>query len=532
MGFRDGGDRAVYIRTGRTEGVSVSPARPQSDAVSDADRALADGGPLALDALLGVARGTLEMRVDPAASKRMAAAQRTLAAHLAAGRPVYGLTTGLGARVSEPLADASGSAVEMLRGRAVAVGEPLPTELVRAAIAVRVAGLAAAGTGASPALAEHLAALLNAGVHPIVRRTGSLGASDLCLLAHVGLVLIGEGEAEYRGATLPGADALRAAGLSALSPAPRDGLAICSSSAVSVAAAALALHDARAVLGAAQAGAALSFEAFRANPAVIDPRVVAARPAPGQAWASEGLCTLLAGGDLLAPGGARRLQDPISLRAAASLHGAVKVALDGLEAAVIPELGAAADSPLVIGDEVVSTANFHGPALSQALDLVAIALAQSGDAAAARPARLATARFSGLPEGLAAGPHASGVAPLEKTARALARELALLAAPRSLDATVVADGAEDGVTGALPGALRLREAIAAMARLVAVEMTVAAAALALRGPLRLGAGTAQVLAWVRAREDLRAGPGSIGAGLEAMAEAIAAGELTGLGDAP
>ncbi|HET9104706.1 MAG TPA: aromatic amino acid lyase [Solirubrobacteraceae bacterium] len=488
-----------------------------------------DGGPVELAALLDVACRGAQLRLDRAAREQMARGERALAEHLEAGRPVYGVTTGLGARVGEPLAGDTASAVETLRGRAVAVGAPLAVDVVRAAMVTRAAGLATGGSGASPAVAEHLIALLNAGVHPIVPGTGSLGASDLCLLAHVGLVLIGEGEAEHRGTRLTGAAALRAAGLPVLVPAPRDGLAICSSSAVSVGAAALALAEAQSLLAAAQAAAALSFEAFRANPGPLAPGVVGARPAPGQTWASQGLRALLAGGELMEPAGPRRLQDPLSLRAVATLHGALAVALERLQDAVLPELGAAADSPLVIGGEVVSTANFHSPALSQALDAAAIALAQAGDAAAARPARLAASRFSGLPEGLAGGPHASGVAPLEKTARALARELVLLAAPRSLDAAVAADGAEDAVTGALPGALRLREAVAAMTRLIAVELTVAATALTLRGPLRLGGGTAELLAWVRARGDLRAGPGSIGAGLESMAQAIAAGELTGLG---
>lgn len=464
----------------------------------------------------------------------MEAAATALQRHLDAGGAVYGVTTGLGARVNEKVSDPAGFAAEILRGRATAVGEPLPAEVVRAAMAVRAAGLAAGGAGASPAVAAGLVALLNHRVHPVVPRTGSLGAADLCLLAHVGLVLIGEGAAEHDGRVRSGADALAAAGLRPLVLAPRDGLAICSASAVSVGAAALAGAEVCTVLAGAQVAAALTMEAFRANLAVLDPRVVAARPAPGQAWAADGLRSLLAGGELTEPGVARRLQDPLSIRCVPAIHGAARTALDGLQAAITPELGAAADSPLVLdgpdGPTVVSTANFHGPALSLALDGVAIALAQTGAAAAERIGRLAAERYSGLPAGLAAGPTRSGVAPLEKTARALALSLGALATPRSLDVAVAADGSEDVVTGALPGALRLRDAASELARLLAVELVVAATALDLRGPLRLGTGTERALTRVRAYEQ----PGDArvdrprGSVVEALAGAVLAGELSGI----
>lgn len=475
--------------------------------------------------LIAVARERAPVRPSAAGLAAMARSADALAAHLASGGAVYGVTTGLGARVGHPVTERAGFAEATLRGRAVAVGEPLPADIVRAAMFVRMSGLLAGGSGAAPAVASGLAGLLNAGVHPIVPRVGSLGAADLCLMAHIGLVLIGEGAAEYDGRVLDGAVALAAAGLSPIELGPRDGLAICSSSAVSVGTAALALADLRRVLDAAQSSAALAMEAFRAGVAPLSPDAVAARPAPGQAWAAAGLLALLAGGALREPGAARRLQDPLSFRGAAAVHGALAVTLDAVCAAVTPELGAAADSPLVLDGEVIATGNFLSPALGVALDGAAIAAAQVGDALAQRPARLAAERFSGLPEGLAAGPMSSGVAPLEKTARALAFDLAALAAPRSLASASAADGAEDAVTGALPGALRLLETARALARLVAVELVVAARAVTLRGDVRLGAGTARALAWVRQMAPDGPDDRPLGPALEAIAMAVLAGDL-------
>ena len=154
------------------------------------------------------------------------------------------------------------------------------------------------------------------------------------MLAHVGLVLIGEGEAELRGVLLDGAEALRRAGLSPVALGAKDGLVLCSSSAVSAGVATLALLDCEACLAAAQVSAALSMEGFRANLSPLDPRVAAARPAPGQEWAASGLRALLAGGALTEPGAARRLQDPLSFRCASQIHGALHGALGFLAGAL------------------------------------------------------------------------------------------------------------------------------------------------------------------------------------------------------
>ncbi len=448
-----------------------------------------------LDALgvLAVARDRARVEIAEAARDRMQAARQVLVTATASGAPIYGVTTGLGSRVVEAVEPASSPdfSQRTLRGRATAVGEPLSADVVRAAMAVRLNGLCAGGAGAGVPVAEGLVGLLNAGVHPVIPRSGSVGAADLCLLAHVGLALIGEGEAELRGERMPAALALERAGLAPAVLEAKDGLAICSSSALSVGAAALALLDAEAVLSAAQISAALSMEALRANLSPIDPRVVAARPAPGQAWSADGLRRLLAGGALIEPGSARRLQDPLSFRCASQIHGALRFALDQLALALGPELNCAADNPLVLDDgDIVSTGNFHVPALALALDAAAIGVAQVAAPLVERAARLRSEQVSGLPANLVStDPTRSGVAPLGKTAQALLLEIRHAAAPLAVCSAVGADGIEDDSTGAAQSALRLGTQLERLRLLVAIELIMAAQALELRDPVALGAGT-------------------------------------------
>ncbi len=470
---------------------------------------LVTGDDLDPAAVRAIAREGAEVVIDDAARERMARSSAVVRRAAAAGRPVYGVTTGLGSRVVEAVSDAAGAefSLRTIRGRATAVGEPLDRELTRAAMAVRLNGLCAGGAGTGPAVADAFADALNRGVHPVIPRTGSVGAADLCLMAHVGLGLIGEGDCELHGERLDGAEALRRAGLEPVALGPKDGLAICSSSAVSSGAAALALVDGEACLEAVQVSAALSMEGFRANLSPLDPRSVAARPAPGQAWAASGLRALLHGGELTQDGAARRVQDPLSFRCASQVHGSLRTALDLLAAALAPDLNGAADNPLVLVDpegespadgEIISTGNFQGPALALALDAVGIAVAQVAHGAAERQARLKVTRHSGLPCNLVpADPDRvaatrSGMAPLSKTAHALVLEIRHRAAPLAIHGMVGADGVEDDSTGAAQGALRLGEQLTRLRQLVALELLVGAQAVDLAGAggaVSLGDGT-------------------------------------------
>jgi histidine ammonia-lyase len=489
------------------------------------------GTSLSPELVRSIARDGAEVRIADGTMARIAAANEVVLRAARSGTPVYGVTTGLGSRVTESVADGGAEySLRTIRGRATAVGEPLSVELTRATLAVRCNGICAGGSGASPAVAQMLAGMLNEGVHPVIPSSGSVGAADLCLMAHVGLAMIGEGEAEFSGVRMGSAQALSAAGLLALSPGPKDGLAICSANAVSAGTAALALADARALLDCAQISAALSMEGFRAALTPLDPRVVAARPQPGQGWSAAGLRALLAGGSLTESGVSRRLQDPLSFRCASQLHGSLHAALALLAAALEPELNGAADNPLVLtdDDEIVSTGNFQVPALALALDAVAIGIAQVASAIAQRQARLKVTRLSGLPRGLVAhddaDPTRTGLAALTKTAESLVLEIRHRAAPVAIH-SIASSEVEDDSTGAAQAALRLVEQLTRLRLLVAAELIVAAQATELAAPDRLGAGTAEALRCVREVVSTVTEDRALGPDVDRVARTILTGDV-------
>lgn len=449
-----------------------------------------------------VARDDREIAIGVDAAARLVASRAVVERHLAQGRPVYGLTTGLGSRAGERVSDealAELSKITVL-GRGNAVGPRLPADAVRAVMVVRLNGLLVGGAGASPALAEMLAALLNGGLHPVVPAIGSIGAADLCVLAHLGLAMIGDGEIVLANETLPAAIALDRAGLAPLVLAPKDGIAICSAAAYSVGLACLMLVDADALRRTAQVAAALTMEGFRANLSPLDPRAAAARPAPGQVAAAAELRALLVGGALNEPGAARRLQDPISLRAVAPVHGAAAAAADFLRPALAAELNGAGDNPLVLPDdgEILSTGNFHTPALTLALETLGQAMAHVAALSVSRVGRLLEARLSGLPRNLSRrGPSRSGFAPLTKTAEALLQEIRHAALPAPMELRFAAEGVEDDLTNAPFVARKAGEILWRLRLVLAIELIVAAQAIDLAGVDRLGHGTAAAHKLVR-----------------------------------
>nr|WP_241266452.1 aromatic amino acid ammonia-lyase [Streptomyces scabichelini] len=407
--------------------------------------------------------------------------------------PTYGLTTGLGTRSSYalPRDELALFSVRTVRGRANAVGDPLPIPVVRAAVLARVNGIAGGGSGVRPEILRLLVAMLNARVHPVIPEVGSIGASDLVQMAHVGLVVIGEGSAEFAGEVLDGRTALRRAGLAPAELGPKDGHVLCGASPLAAGQGALALHETATLLTLAQAVTALTYEGFRANTSPLDTRVLGLRPAPGQSRAAGELLALLVGGELGDSRNARRLQDPISLRCAAQVHGALHAALDFADAALGPELNGLGDNPVVLADtgEILSSGNFHTPALALALDTLALALTQTASLSAERMRRLLDPAVTGLPANLSPyGPEHSGFAPLAKTAQALVAEIRMLSAAVSTDPRHGAQAVEDDSTNASLGARRLTTILTRLRQLLAVEAVVAAQAVDLAAPPSLGRG--------------------------------------------
>jgi histidine ammonia-lyase len=393
--------------------------------------------------------------------------------------PVYGLTTGLGAKstLRLPTEEREAFQTRVLLGRAVAAGAPYSTDVVRAMLLARCAGLAQGGAGISPPVFDALLALLTRGVHPVVPSQGSVGTADLALCAALALPLIGLGEAEVGGERLPGAEALRRAGLEPVTLHVKDGLALCSANAGSVGHGALAAHDARLYLETALAAGSLSLAGFEGSLTPFEADVAAARPGAGQEDAARRLRALAE------PGAGRLLQDPLSFRCLAAVQGAADDALRRAVEAVEVELNSAADNPLVLVEQgrMVSNGNFHVAALALAFEGLGLALAQLALAAAQRVLRLLEPRRSGLPLGLTRRADRAGLVPLGITLSHTWAELRALAAPVLLDGLPLADGVEDHAPQAPAVVAKTARLVALAARITAIELLVAAQAVDLRG---------------------------------------------------
>ena len=448
-----------------------------------------DGSGLSPQALHEVAQGGRKVVLASDVMTRLGRDRAVVDRHVDAGDPVYGLTTGLGSKSTEalPRDQLAAFSLQTLRGRAQALGHPLPVPLARAVLVARLNGLCAGGSGASPAVAECLAACLNAGVTPVISETGSVGASDLCVQAVMGLALTGEGEMYFQDECLPAIDALRQADIPPLELGPKDGLVLCSSSAFSTGLAAMGQVAVLRSLQSAQIAAAMTMEGFRANCSPLREEALRARPQPGQITAGEELRSLLAGGLLLEPGAARRLQDPLSIRCLAQTHGAVYGALEFLGGPLNADLNGSSDNPLLTDKgEMISNGNFQAPLLGIALDAVARALAGLATASLARIARLLSPAMSGLPRFLSlGGSESAGFAPLMKPAEALVGEIVQFANPAPMANSASAEGVEDILTHTPISALKLLRLTDKLNHLIAIELLTAVQAVELAEPERI-----------------------------------------------
>ena len=473
---------------------------------------------LSIDDLVRVARDRATVELAPTVRTRLAAARDVVDKLAQSDVPIYGLNTALGANTGEPVADDDLAEYQRraVRARAVGVGPAYDTTSVRAMLFARAAGMRVGGSGVSPQVLDALVELLNRRVHPVVPRFGSISAADLPQLSHLVLPLLGEGEAELDGERLPGAEAMRRAGLAPLALGAKDGLALISANAASVGRGALVLDETRALLDAWLSVIALSFEGFRGNVSALDARAIAARPAPGQIDVARRLRALLDASLLFTRGAARRVQDPLSFRCVAQVHGAAHWMLGEARGQIETELNSAADSPLVLADDgvLISNGNFHIPALALAFDALALALAQVTALAAGRTIKFMSPAFTGLPLQLTRrGPAHSGFAATQKTLTALGNEIRLRANPASLDFLPVSEGIEDHAPMALACVEKLAEGIERARYVAALELMVAAQAVDLRelDPVSIGAGARAAYRALRTRvamldEDRPLGP--------------------------
>lgn len=473
-------------------------------AISANETIVLNGDDLTVDQVLAIARGRAHITLDEAALVRVRAARDVVDRVLASGEAVYGLNTGLGslARHHIPLEEIARFSFATVADQVASYGRPLATDVVRAMMTSRVNGMLRAGVGVRRELIELLVALLNLGIHPIVRMLGSVGQGDLSEMADIGKVLIGRGWAEYEGELMRGEEALARAGLAPITLGPKEALGLISANGVTMGRGSLVLVDAADLIESMQIAAALSFEAFLANLSIIHQAAARARPHSGLATGMARLRELLENSQLWVPGTARNLQDPLSIRCVPQTHGAVYDALSVARGLMEVELNSAGDNPLVLVEEaaIVSVGNFDVAALAMAFDYVRLGIAHAAQVANERVQKLLWRHFSGLPTGLALhdGPT-GGLRPLGRSFAALASEARFLANPVSLDYRgQLAEGVEDHASMA-PLAVSTTSALVSLVhRLIALELIIAAQAIDLRGgPEALGRGTGRAYAVVR-----------------------------------
>jgi histidine ammonia-lyase len=408
------------------------------------------------------------------------------------------------------------------------------------------ASLARGKSGVRPIVVETLLAMLNAGVTPVVPSVGSVGASgDLAPLAHVAMVLIGEGRARVREGTgevaiHEGGESLSRAGIAPLRLEAKEGLALINGTHLMAAQGALLCHDASATFGAAVAAAAMSIDASRGTDAFLDPRVHEARGQPGQVLVASKLRELLAGSQII-PSHAEndpRVQDPYSLRCTPQVLGAAWDCLGYVKQAVERELGAVTDNPLVFGGEggsegarkrekaIVSAGNFHGMPLAIPLDAMTIALAHVAGISERRTFWMLAAYEpeAQLRPYLSPQPGvSSGMMILQYTAAACCNEIIGLATPASVSNLVTSAGIEDYNSFGPRAAAKARRALELVQRVVAIELLCAAQGLEAHRPLRSGAGVEAAHAAVRRVSPPLSEDRSLSGDIEAVAALVGSG---------
>jgi histidine ammonia-lyase len=459
----------------------------------------------------------------------------------AAPTPAYGISTGFGALATRHIPTPMRSQLQksLVRSHAAGSGPEVEREVVRAMMALRLSSLATGRTGIRVETAETLAALLNAGITPVVYEFGSLGCSgDLAPLAHVALALMGEGDVRDRGGVRqPAADELRSAGITPIELEAKEGLALINGTDGMLGMLVLAIEDLRRLLKTADIAAALSVEGLLGTDRVFADDLQRLRPHPGQSSSAANLRALLADSPIVASHRGpedMRVQDAYSLRCAPQVAGAARDAVEYAAAVAERELSAAIDNPVVLPDgRVESNGNFHGAPLGYALDFLAIPVADVASMSERRTDRfLDRARNAGLPAFLADDPGVdSGHMIAQYTQAALVSELKRLAAPASVDSIPSSAMQEDHVSMGWSAARKLRRGLDALAQVLAIEVLTAARGLDLRVPLTPAPATGAVVRALRAQVG---GPGPdrhLSPEIEAATALVRSGSLIAAADA-
>lgn len=475
------------------------------------DAPLLLGRPLSLADLAAVARDHRPVALCPEARARVLASRLAIDAIADAGDEapaVYGVNTGFGALAETRIPERDVRALQrnLVRSHACGVGPDLGEAEVRGMMVLRAQVIALGFSGVRAEVIDALIGMINAGVHPRIPAQGSVGASgDLAPLAHLALVLIGEGEATFAGQRGPGGEALSRAGLAPIELCAKEGLALINGTQYMTALGALALVDAANLATVADIAGAMSLEALKGSKRPFDDRLMAVRPHPGQAACAANLRALLRESEIMESHvNCSKVQDPYSLRCMPQVHGATRDALAWASEVVGREINSVTDNPTVFlrddgGADLISGGNFHGQPVALAMDLAAIAVAELANISERRVEQLVNPMLSsGLTPFLApnSGLH-SGFMIAQVASASLVSENKVLCHPSSVDSIPSSAGREDHVSMGSIGARKLGQVIANVRASLAIELITAAAGVDQRKPLKASRGVVAALGAVR-----------------------------------
>lgn len=461
--------------------------------------------PLTLQDVWNVAVQREEVGLTDTAREQISISRARVDAILNDNKVVYGINTGFGefSRVTISREQLKTLQRNLIISHAVGVGENLPSDVVRAIMVLRVNNIALGYSGATLHAVETLCAMINKGVHPCVPEKGSVGASgDLAPLAHVVLVMIGEGKAEYKGEVMTGADAMKKAGIPLHELDAKEGLALINGTQVMTAVGCLALYKALRLSKIADITGAATLEALKGTDRAFDERVHLVRPHMGQINAASNLRKLLAGSEILpSHRNCSEVQDAYSLRCMPQVHGATKDALRYVKNVLETEINSVTDNPLIFEGEGISGGNFHGQPVAIAMDFMKVAVAELGNISERRTERLVNPNYSNnLPAFLIkeGGVNSGWMIP-QYVSAALVSENKVLAHPASVDSIPTSAGKEDHVSMGTIAARQCAQIVDNVYHVLAIELIAAVQGIEFRRPLRAGKAIEKAFELVRSK---------------------------------
>lgn len=454
-----------------------------------------DGESLTLDDIKEVAQGFTKVDLSPEAVNKVKNSRNIIEEIIKSGEHVYGVNTGFGALSSVAIPDNQLEDLQtnLIRSHACGVGEPFPTDVTRAIILLRANTLAKGYSGIRLETLQTMLDLLNKQVHPIIPRQGSVGASgDLVPLAHLALVLLGEGKAIYQGKELTGAQALELAGIKPILLGAKEGLALTNGTQAMCGMGVIQLLKAEKLTKIADIAGAMTVEATKGTTRAFLPQIQALRQHKGQMTVSDNLLKILNESEVAqSHKNCDKIQDPYSLRCMPQVHGATRDVLSYVRNVLEIEINSATDNPLIFPDskDVISGGNFHGQPLAFAMDFLGIAIAELANVSERRIDKLITPNFSGLPPFLTKefGLN-SGHMIVQYAAASLVSENKVLAHPASVDSIPTSLDKEDHVSMGATSAVKSEKIITNTKNVLAMEFLAASQGLGFLEPLKPGKG--------------------------------------------